>query len=193
MSKPQNWQKQVDTRKDRRRGERGRSVDPELLMYRPEELLNPADLLKRFTESAQGLLTSIAPENRPQQGEIVAALRQGVLEAFRTREEHLARLVECDLEARGSGSRMSTLKWQVSVRKALLGLGVRVVESPDEREHFVVVEGEGEGFEVVRPAYVDQATGKLILSGQLRRVFRPGTQADGGNGAQDATAKEDQP
>ncbi|MEV5493120.1 hypothetical protein AB0L47_34975 [Streptomyces bobili] len=88
---------------------------------------------------------------------------------------------------------MSTLKWQVSVRKALLGLGVRVVESADEREHFVVVEGEGEGFEVVRPAYVDQATGKLILSGQLRRVFRPGTQADGGNGTQDATAKEDQP
>ncbi len=86
---------------------------------------------------------------------------------------------------------MSTLKWQVSVRKALLGLGVRVVESPDEREHFVVVEGEGEGFEVVRPAYVDQATGKLILSGQLRRVFRPGAQPDAGNGSPTAATRED--
>ncbi|KPI27858.1 hypothetical protein OV320_5906 [Actinobacteria bacterium OV320] len=150
-------------------------------------------MLKRFTESAQALLESVPVESRPRQGEILAALRQGVLEAFRTREEHLARLVECDLEARGSGNRMSTLKWQVSVRKALLGLGVRVVESPDEREHFVVVEGEGEEFEVVRPAYIDQATGKVILSGQLRRVLRRHTQPDDGTGTQDAVMKEDQP
>ncbi|GAB7105736.1 hypothetical protein JCM4814A_40500 [Streptomyces phaeofaciens JCM 4814] len=191
MSKPKKWINQFDSQKGRQRGERGRSIDPELLTYRPDELLNPADLLKRFTAAAQGLLEGITAQDRPQQSEIVAALRQGVLEAFRTREEHLARLVECDLEARGSGSRMSTLKWQVSVRKALLGLGVRVVESPDEREHFVVVEGEGEGFEVVRPAYVDQATGKLILSGQLRRVFRPGAQPDAGNGSPTAATRED--
>lgn len=191
MSKPKKWINQFDSHKDRRRGERGRSIAPELLMYRPDELLNPADLLKRFTETTQGLLESIPVEDRPKQGEIVAALRQGVLEAFRTREEHLARLVECDLEARGSGSRMSTLKWQVSVRKALLGLGVRVIESPAESEHFVVVEGEGDGFEVVRPAYVDQATGKLILSGQLRRVYRPAGQPDGGTGTQDEATKEE--
>lgn len=192
MSKPRNWINQPDS-PDRRRGERGRSIDPELLTYQPHELLNPADVLKRFTESAQALLESVPVESRPRQGEILAALRQGVLEAFRTREEHLARLVECDLEARGSGNRMSTLKWQVSVRKALLGLGVRVVESPDEREHFVVVEGEGEEFEVVRPAYIDQATGKVILSGQLRRVLRRHTQPDDGTGTQDAVMKEDQP
>ncbi|MDR6976233.1 hypothetical protein J2X68_002921 [Streptomyces sp. 3330] len=81
----------------------------------------------------------------------------------------------------------------MSVRKALLGLGVRVVESPDEREHFVVVEGEGEEFEVVRPAYIDQATSKVILSGQLRRVPRRHTQPADGTGTQDAATKEDQP
>ncbi|MCA2201719.1 hypothetical protein [Streptomyces sp. SMS_SU21] len=171
MSKPQHWSREPDSPKGRRRGERGRTLAPELLMYRPDELLNPADLLKRFSESAQRLIESIPDEDRPGQKDIVSALRQGVLEAFRTREEHLARLVECDLEARGSGNRMSTLKWQVSVRKALLGLGVRVVEDAAERELFVVVEGDGEQFEIVRPAYVDQATGKLILAGQLRRVL----------------------
>ncbi|MFF1679796.1 hypothetical protein ACFVYG_27645 [Streptomyces sp. NPDC058256] len=158
-------------------------------MYRPDELLNPADLLKRFFESAQGLIEGIPAEDRPKQGEVLAAIRQGVLEAFRTREEHLARMVESDLEARGSGNRMSTLKWQVSVRKALVGLGVRVVETTDEQELFVVVEGEGDGFEVVRPAYVDQATGKLILSGQLRRVPAPAKPAN--SEAQDAHQGEE--
>ncbi|MGP4051582.1 hypothetical protein [Streptomyces sp. 2A115] len=170
MSKPKHWTNESDPQSLRGRGAKSRSIAPELLMYQPDELLNPADLLKRFSASAQRLLEAIPDEERPKQGEVLAALRQGVLEAFRTREEHLARMVESDLEARGSGNRMSTLKWQVSVRTALLGLGVRVVETTDEQEFFVVVEGEGDGFEVVRPAYVDQATGKLILSGQLRRV-----------------------
>ncbi|MFC5954905.1 hypothetical protein ACFP51_10505 [Streptomyces pratens] len=170
MSKPKNWSRQPDPQGSRRRGEKSRSLAPELLMYRPDELLKPADLLTRFSESAQHLIENIPDEDRPKQAAILSAIRQGVLEAFRTRDEHLARLVESDLEARGSGNRMSSLKWQVSIRKALLGLGVRVVEDSSERELFVVVEGDGDDFELVRPAYVDQATGKLILSGQLRRV-----------------------
>ncbi|MDX3779754.1 hypothetical protein [Streptomyces europaeiscabiei] len=178
MSKPRQWANDADTQGTRRRGDKGRSIPPELLMYRPDELLNPADLLKRFSESARQLIEELPDEDRPKQSEVLAALRQGVLEAFRTREEHLARMVESDLEARGSGNRMSTLKWQVSVRKALLGLGVRVVETTEEKDLFVVVEGDGDGFEVVRPAYVDQATGKLILSGQLRRVPTPSDQTE---------------
>jgi hypothetical protein len=170
VSKPQHWSRQPDSHGGRRRSEKNRSLAPELLMYRPDELLKPADLLARFAESAQRLMEGIPHEERPSQAAILSALRQGVLEAFRTREEHLARLVESDLEARGSSNRMSSLKWQVSVRKALLGLGVRVVEDASERELFVVVEGDGEEFELVRPAYVDQATDKIILVGQLRRV-----------------------
>lgn len=189
MSKPQHWSNDVDGQGTRSRGKRGRRIPPELLMYHPDELLSPAELLKRFTGAAQDLIERIPEEERPSQPAVLAALRQGVLEAFRTREEHLARMVESDLEARGSGNRMSTLKWQVSVRKALLGLGVRVVETADETDLFVVVEGEGEAFEVVRPAYVDQATGKLILSGQLKRVAIEG----GGKGgdAQDASQGEE--
>ncbi|MGW2779989.1 hypothetical protein ACWC3X_01840 [Streptomyces populi] len=189
MSKPKHWSNQVDPQGLRQRGAKGRSITPELLMYRPEELLNPAELLKRFNDSASRLLDAIPDEDQPKQSEVLAALRQGVLEAFRTREEHLARMVESDLEARGSGNRMSTLKWQVSVRKALLGLGVRVVETPDEQELFVVVEGEGDAFEVVRPAYLDQATNKLILVGQLRRVVGR-TDSDTENEADSASEEE---
>ncbi|MFB7605355.1 hypothetical protein [Streptomyces gardneri] len=180
MSKPIGWTARSHSQNPRRRGERGRVAAQEPVMYQPDELLNPADLLKRFSVCAQRLIAELPEKDQPRQAEITAALRQGVLDAFRTREEHLARLVESDVEARGSGKRMSTLKWQVSVRKSLLGLGVRVVEAPDEQELFVVVEGDGDAFEVIRPAYVDQATGKLILSGQLRRVPAPARAGEAG-------------
>ncbi|MGW1809164.1 hypothetical protein [Streptomyces sp. NPDC002078] len=193
MSKPRHWNNNFHAQNIRKRGERGRSIAPELAMFRPEELLDPAELLKRFSETAQQLLDGLPTADRPRQAEVVGALRQAVLEAFRTREEYLARLVESDLEARGSGNRMSSLKWQVSVRKALLGLGVRVVEETEEREHFVVVEGEGEGFEVLRPAYVDQATGKLVLAGQLRRVHLPGRHQSSTDTTQDTSATEEKP
>ncbi|OQD57162.1 hypothetical protein BM536_003780 [Streptomyces phaeoluteigriseus] len=174
-----------------RKQARAWEADMELRTYRPEQLLSPPELLSRFTERARELLSELPEEHRPSGSEVGVALRQAVLEAFRTREEYLARLVETDATSWTTG--MPAVSLRRAIRTSLIDSGVRVVESADEREHFVVVEGEGEGFEVVRPAYVDQATGKLILSGQLRRVFRPGTQADGGNGTQDATAKEDQP
>ncbi|MGI5144303.1 hypothetical protein [Streptomyces sp. CA-106110] len=78
-------------------------------------------------------------------------------------------MVEMDLLASMPHQSAKTLR--KGIRTALLDQGVRCVDSPDdEPEHFVVVEGDGEAFEVLRPAYVDQATGKLILSGQLRRL-----------------------
>lgn len=144
--------------------------------YRPEELLSPHMLLSRFTERATGLLTAIPEEERPTQAAVTAALRQAVLEAFRSREEYVARMVEVDLLAGAPHQSAGSLR--KGIRSALLDQGVRCVDSPDgESELFVVVEGDGEAFEVLRPAYVDQATGKLVLSGQLRRLPVP----DGGD------------
>ncbi|MCF4135900.1 hypothetical protein L1856_01720 [Streptomyces sp. Tue 6430] len=140
--------------------------------YRPEELLSPHMLLSRFTERATGLLTAVPEEGRPTQAAVTAALRQAVLEAFRSREEYVARMVEVDLLAGSPNQSASSLR--KGIRTALLDQGVRCVDSPDgESELFVVVEGDGEAFEVLRPAYVDQATGKLVLSGQLRRLPGP--------------------
>ncbi|MFF3909811.1 hypothetical protein ACFYZJ_28415 [Streptomyces sp. NPDC001848] len=144
--------------------------------YRPEELLSPPMLLSRFAERATDLLTTLLEEERPTQATVTAALRQAVLEAFRSREEYMARMVEIDLLASTPNQSASSLR--KGIRTALLDQGVRCVDAPDgESELFVVVEGDGEAFEVLRPAYVDQATGKLVLSGQLRRL----TGSDGGN------------
>lgn len=141
--------------------------------YRPEELLSPPTLLSRFTERATELMAALPDDARPTQAAVTGALRQAVLEAFRSREEYVARMVEVDLFADEPNQSARSLR--KGIRTALLDQGVRRVDSPDgESELFVVVEGEGEAFEVLRPAYVDQATGKLVLSGQLRRL--PGAQ-----------------
>ena len=58
-------------------------------------------------------------------------------------------------------------------------LQLRRVTDPEAQELFVVTEGQGEYFEVLRPAYVDEATGKLALAGQLRRMVVAGNEADG--------------
>lgn len=139
--------------------------------YRPEELLSPAGLLSRFTERAQQLIAELGEDERPTQASVAGALRQAVLEAFRTREEYLARMVETDMVA--SMPNQSAAVLRRSIRSVLVDQGVRCMDSPEEQEHFVVVEGEGDAFEVLRPAYLDQATGKLILSGQLRRLPVP--------------------
>jgi hypothetical protein len=144
------------------------AADMKLRTLRPEELLHPAQLLARFAERAEELIAPLGKDVRPTAAAVSAALRQGVLEAFRTRDEHIARMVETDLVA--SSPEQSARAIRRAVRASLIDMGVRVVEETDEQELFVVVEGEGEGFELVRPAYVDQATDKLLLAGQLRRV-----------------------
>ncbi|MEU5770733.1 hypothetical protein ABZ782_32955 [Streptomyces asoensis] len=173
-----------------RKQARAWEAEMQLRTYRPEQLLNPADLLARFTERTRELLGELPEEQRPAGSAVSTVLRQAVLEAFRTREEYVARLVETDATSCTTG--MSALNLRRAIRTSLVDSGIRVVDSVDEREHFVVVEGEGDGFEVVRPAYLDQATGKLILSGQLRRVPRRPTQPVDGTGTQDAATKEDQ-
>ncbi|GGU88047.1 hypothetical protein FHX79_115487 [Streptomyces cavourensis] len=156
--------------------------------YRPEELLSPHMLLARFTERATELLTAVPEEERPTQTAVAAALRQAVLEAFRSREEYVARMVEVDLLAGAPKQNATSLR--KGIRAALLDQGVRCVDAPDgEHELFVVVEGDGEAFEVLRPAYVDQATGKLVLAGQLRRLPGAGG-ADHSAGGDDAANGE---
>ncbi|WP_186009603.1 hypothetical protein [Streptomyces albidoflavus] len=156
--------------------------------YRPEELLSPHMLLARFTERATELLAAVPEEERPTQTAVAAALRQAVLEAFRSREEYVARMVEVDLLAGAPKQNATSLR--KGIRAALLDQGVRCVDAPDgEHELFVVVEGDGEAFEVLRPAYVDQATGKLVLAGQLRRLPGAGG-ADHSAGGDDAANGE---
>lgn len=156
----------------------GRTAD-ELQTYRPQELLDPARILARFSERAQQILAELPDTERPDPAAVRTVLRQAVLEAFRTREEVVSRLVEMEFVACSPEQNATSIRR--AVRTSLVDMGVRVVATPEEQELFVVVEGEGDTFEVLRPAYVDEATGKLILSGQLKRL--PADEVTTGHGA----------
>ncbi len=164
---PTNGNNGLKRRREKRRNQ-GSQPSEDMRTYQPEELLSPAKLLARFAERAQELIAGLPEGERPVEASISGALRQAVLEAFRSRDEYVARMVETDLAASTANQNAAALRR--SIRAALTNQGVRCVESPDEQDHFVVVEGQGAAFEVLRPAYVDQATGKLVLAGQLRRV-----------------------
>lgn len=108
-----------------------------------------------------------------------AAVRKAVLDEFRTRAQFAGRLAEIDaLLWSEDGQRGNTVTTAMEAHLRELRL-LRVTE-PEHGDRFVVTEGEGERFEVLRPGYVDELTGKVILSGQLRRVAGP----------EDATAEE---
>ncbi|MEU9111551.1 hypothetical protein AB0D04_07105 [Streptomyces sp. NPDC048483] len=98
-----------------------------------------------------------------------AAVRKAVLDEFRTRAQFAGRIAEIDAllwsQAAHAGD---TVEGAMTAHLRELRL-LRVTE-PEESDRFVVTEGEGEFYELLRPAYVDELTGKVILAGQLRRV-----------------------
>lgn len=95
------------------------------------------------------------------------AVRTAVIAEFRTRALFVGRLCEIDALLHAQGASKAVLD---AMTEHLGHLQLRRVTDPASQELFVVTEGEGEAFEVLRPAYVDEVTGKLALAGQLRRV-----------------------
>ncbi|MGW5000218.1 hypothetical protein ACWEP8_21365 [Streptomyces hydrogenans] len=98
-----------------------------------------------------------------------AAVRKAVLDEFRTRAQFAGRLAEIDAllwsQAAHGGD---TVEGAMTAHLRELRL-LRVTE-PEESDRFVVTEGEGQFYDLLRPAYVDEVTGKVILAGHLRRV-----------------------
>lgn len=133
-----------------------------------EEQLDPAVILERFTERLDARLGGLDPGSGTSPSHITNALRQAVLEAFRTREDYVARLVELDQYASKEGMAVKDLSRQIG--REIEAAGVRRITDPRETDCFVVFGGEGDHFEILRPAYRDEGTGRLILSGRLRRV-----------------------
>ncbi|MFF0779676.1 hypothetical protein [Streptomyces sp. NPDC003720] len=100
------------------------------------------------------------------------AVRKAVLDEFRTRAQFAGRLAEIDALVWGRKADGGELLGG-ALREHLRELRITRMTEPEESDRFVVTEGEGEAFEVLRPAYVDEVTGKVILAGHLRRVSRP--------------------
>lgn len=97
------------------------------------------------------------------------AVRKAVLDEFRTRAQFAGRLAETDALVWAQTDHGGDLLGG-ALREHLRELRILRVTEPEEGDRFVVTEGEGEAFEVLRPAYVDELTGKVILAGHLRRV-----------------------
>lgn len=97
------------------------------------------------------------------------AVRKAVLDEFRTRAQFAGRLAEIDALLWTQPDHGGELV-DGTLRDHLRQLRLLRLTEPEEGDRFVVTEGEGEAFEVLRPAYVDELTGKVLLAGHLRRV-----------------------
>ncbi|MFG3073959.1 hypothetical protein [Streptomyces sp. NPDC048225] len=97
------------------------------------------------------------------------AVRKAVLDEFRTRTQFAGRLAEIDALLWAQPNHGGELV-NGSLEDHLRQMRLRRVIEPEEEGQFAVTEGEGDRFEVLRPAYVDELTGKILLSGHLRRV-----------------------
>ncbi|MFD9086609.1 hypothetical protein ACFVZ0_07195 [Streptomyces prasinus] len=97
------------------------------------------------------------------------AVRKAVLDEFRTRAQFVGRLAEIDALLWTTADHGGELVGG-SLLDHLRHLRLLRITEPEEGDRFVVTEGEGEKLEVLRPAYVDEVTGKVVLAGHLRRV-----------------------
>ncbi|WP_406499203.1 hypothetical protein OG936_31055 [Streptomyces sp. NBC_00846] len=146
--------------------------------------LDAAQVIKGIVAALPGVLDGLEVDKGSGASSFIAgAVRTAVLAEFRTRAQFVGRLSEIDalLHAQSVPSEV-----RGAMAEHLSDLQVSRITDCTRAELFVVTEGEGECLEVLRPAYVDEATGKLALSGQARRFDRPAATLDGteGGGAQ---------
>ncbi|MEU6788792.1 hypothetical protein ABZ912_57230 [Nonomuraea angiospora] len=144
-------------------------------LVREHQHLDPATILQDFVRQATELLSNSrqpAADTLTQQ-ELVEALRQGVLDAFRARRLHLAHLAELDSHLR-EATDLESIRLLVDEWFAVTGLK-RVTTPAESPECFTTVNPPADGpyLAVVRPAYVDMATRKTVRSGQLRHTDDP--------------------
>jgi hypothetical protein len=133
------------------------------------EPLDPTTVIKGVAARVPEALEGAGVEDPPTPAAITAAVRRAVLDEFRTRSAFAGHLAEIDALLWGRAGESRDLAREI-LTGHLRELRLTRVTEPEESDRFVVTEGEGESFELLSPAYVDELTGKVILAGQLRRV-----------------------
>ncbi|MDT0402001.1 hypothetical protein [Streptomyces edwardsiae] len=136
----------------------------------PLEPIDAKTIIQGVVERIPAALESVTADGdaAPATG-LNVAVRKAVLDEFRTRAQFAGRLAEIDAllwTQPDHGGDLVTGTLEDHLRQLRLS---RLTE-PEESDRFVVTEGEGDGFEVLRPAYVDELTGKVVLAGHLRRI-----------------------
>lgn len=145
------------------------------------EPIDPMTVIKGVTSRLPDALEAAGIGEMSSSSALAAAVRRAVLDEFRTRAQFTGRLAEIDalLRSRAGGSSEAV---ESAMSTHLRELRLLRVTEPEESDRFVVTEGEGDTFELLSPAYVDELTGKVVLAGQLRRVAAPA----GVNGGEEA-------
>jgi hypothetical protein len=158
----------------RRKEKRQRSVEQPAVAQRRAvpDAPDPIDaktIIQGVVERVPAALADANAGDVPPSTALNVAVRKAVLDEFRTRTQFAGRLAEIDAlvwtQAAHGGDLLGG-----AMGEHLRALRIRRVTEPEESDRFVVTEGEGKTFEVLRPAYVDEVTGKVILAGHLRRV-----------------------
>jgi hypothetical protein len=158
----------------RRREKRRQSAEQPAVARRqaaPEapEPIDAKTVIQGVVERVPAALADTNDGKLPPSTALNVAVRKAVLDEFRTRAQFAGRLAEIDALVWAQAAHGGELLGG-AVREHLRALRILRVTEPEESDRFVVTEGEGETFEVLRPAYVDEVTGKVILAGHLRRV-----------------------
>ncbi|KOV34639.1 hypothetical protein AB0420_24260 [Streptomyces caelestis] len=135
----------------------------------PPEPIDAKTIIQGVVERIPAALADANAGETPTPTALNVAVRKAVLDEFRTRTQFAGRLAEIDALVWAQAAHGGELLGG-AMREHLRSLGILRVTEPEESDRFVVTEGEGGTFEVLRPAYVDEVTGKVILSGHLRRV-----------------------
>lgn len=133
------------------------------------DLVDAPTLISGIVDGIHSLLGASSTPDQAPPAQVAAAVRKAVLDEFRQRALFVGRIAEIDALLWSSPDR-GGLAVRSAMAEHFAALGVRRIEEPGEAQAFVVTEGEGELLELLRPAYVDERTGKVILAGQLRRV-----------------------
>lgn len=159
-------------RKAKKRQEAGHSSTAG--QHTAPEPIDAKTIIKGIVEGVPVALQSMNGEADLSTAALNAAVRKAVLDEFRTRAQFAGRLAETDALVWAQADHGGELLGG-ALREHLRELRILRVTEPEESDRFVVTEGEGEAFEVLRPAYVDELTGKVIMAGHLRRVPAPDT------------------
>lgn len=130
-------------------------------------------VLKRFTQRAVELLSKAELSAPGRSGvQINGVLRQAVLEAFRSRKQHLSHLAKIERVVReGAMDQLPQLLDELFVEA-----GIKKISDLQYGSQFFTAENSPEGklyLQVTEPAYVDEFTGKIIRAGRLRHVAEP--------------------
>ncbi|MEV7005865.1 hypothetical protein [Streptosporangium sp. NPDC051022] len=135
--------------------------------------LDPNLVLRRFAEHTTALLSKVdGPEYGALREQVNSGLRQAVLDALRSRKQHLSHLTKLERAVReGAMDQIPQLLDEFFVEA-----GVRRISNPADGPEFFKAINDPAGkpyLQVVEPAYVDEATGQILRAGRLRHVAEP--------------------